>query len=131
MFGRRRRVAPVIHAPVIQTALPELSDERVFELLHDRLAELIGATGQWTLIPRTADDTDVFFHALKAHEVATLLTTLLATEKAELRGERSVEPTAFPWTPAPISVWVDPHTAPPASVAPTGAQNMALAGEIS
>ena len=106
MFGRRRRAAPVIQVPV-----PELSDEQVFELLHGKLAEIIGAHGQWTLVPRSDDDTDVIFHGLKAQQIATTLTSILGTQKAELRGERTAEPTALSWTPAPISVWAEPERA--------------------
>lgn len=104
MFGRRRRIAPVIQPPA-----PELSDEQVFELLHGSLAKLIGSRGDWTLVPRSDDDTDAIFQDLKADEVATSLTLALATAKAVLRGEREGEPTALPWTPAPISIWAEPE----------------------
>ena len=106
MFGRRRRVAPVIAAPV-----PELSDEQVFTLLHDQLSQLVGAQGKWTLVPRSESDTDVIFHGLKAHQIAASLAAVLRTETALLRGEVVAEPTALPWTPAPISVWAEPERA--------------------
>lgn len=106
MFGRRRRVAPVIQVPA-----PELSDEQIFDLLHSKLAELIGEQGQWTLVSRSADDTDVIFHGLKATQIATTLTGILSSQKAELRGEHPAEPTALSWTPAPISVWAEPARA--------------------
>lgn len=106
MFGRRRRVAAVIQAPP-----PELSDEQVFQLLHGTVSELIGVNGSWTLVPRSDDDTDVIFHDLKAHQIATALTALLQSNKAVLRGEHTAEPTALPWTPAPISVWAEPARA--------------------
>lgn len=106
MFGRRRRAAPVIQVPI-----PELSDEQVFELLHGKLAEIIGAHGQWTLVPRSDDDTDVIFHGLKVQQIAATLTGILSVQKAELRGERTAEPTALSWTPAPISVWAEPARA--------------------
>jgi hypothetical protein len=106
MFGRRRRVAPVVQAPA-----PELSDEQIFELLSSKLAEIVGARGAWTLVPRSVEDTDVIFHDLKSTQIATTLATLLRTEKATLRGESTGEPTALPWTPAPITVWAEPeHT---------------------
>lgn len=100
MFGRRRRVAPVIAAPV-----PELSDEQVFALLHNQLSELVGAQGKWTLVPRSDTDTDVIFHNLKAHQIAASLAAVLRTETSLLRGEVVAEPTALPWIPAPISGW--------------------------
>ncbi|HSP74833.1 MAG TPA: hypothetical protein VLO31_01295 [Cryobacterium sp.] len=112
MFGRRRRVEPV--APVTPPPVPELSDAQVFELLHTQIARLVGAQGQWTLVPRSSDDTDGIFHGLKANQIASTLAGVLRTETAVLRGEVIAEPTALPWTPAPISVWADPQagTAP-------------------
>jgi hypothetical protein len=106
MFGRRRRVAPVVQAPA-----PELSDEQIFELLNSKLAEIVGARGSWTLVPRSGDDTDVIFHDLKSTQIATTLATMLRTEKATLRGETAAEPTALPWTPVPITVWAEPEQA--------------------
>ncbi|MCU1447051.1 hypothetical protein [Cryobacterium sp.] len=139
MFGRRRRTAPVVLAPVVP-ALPELSDAQIFEHLHSALAELVGADGAWTLVPRQADDTDMIFHDLKASQIATSLTRILTTETTRLRTEEvaapaniaeprtdtpvdgitavtteailvssGAEPTALPWNPAPISVWAEQH----------------------
>lgn len=106
MFGRRRRAAPVVQAPA-----PELSEEQIFELLHTKLADLVGARGTWTLVPRAHGDTDVIFHGMKAEQIATSLTSTLTTATAVLRGEREAEPTALPWTPVPISVWAEPERA--------------------
>lgn len=103
MFGRRRRVAPVVQPPA-----PELSDEQILETIHTTLAELIGVDGSWTLTPRTIDDTDVIFHGLKTTQIAEIIATGLRVQKAVLRGEVTGEPAALPWTPAPISVWADP-----------------------
>ncbi|MBG6059723.1 hypothetical protein RCH16_003124 [Cryobacterium sp. MP_M5] len=108
MFGRRRRVAPVIAAPA-PVPVPELSDEQVFALLHEQLSQLVGAQGKWTLVPRSEGDTDVIFHGLKAHQIAASLSAVLRTETSLLRGEVVAEPTALPWTPAPISVWAEPE----------------------
>ncbi|MBX0299566.1 hypothetical protein K2F54_06205 [Cryobacterium sp. 1639] len=139
MFGRRRRTAPVVVAPVAP-ALPELSNAQIYEHLHGALAELVGENGAWTLVPRQADDTDVIFHGLKAHQIAAALTEILATETIRLRTEETAaprnvaeprtdtpvngitsvdtgallvssgaEPTALPWNPAPISVWAEQH----------------------
>ena len=112
VFGRQRRAAPAIQAPAA-----EPGDEQIFELLHGTLSELIGAHGRWTLVPRQSDDTDVIFHGMKAHQIATTLTALLQAQKAALRGEavsageHAAEPAALSWTPAPISVWAEPERA--------------------
>lgn len=124
MFGRRRRIAAVIQPP-----RPELSDEQTLELLHGALSGILGANGDWTLVPRRNDDTDVIFHGLKADEIANALARILATEKAILRGEREAEPAALPWTPAPISIWAEPAratvTAPIELAAPAPAADRA------
>jgi len=144
MFGRRRRVAAAlaVSAPVpTPVPAPTLSDEKILELLHDKIGELIGVNGRWTLVPRSADDTDVFFHGLKAAEIATDLSAALHVETAKLAAtaaaaivaapavvpaktgrlakartivvgdEAVIEPTALSWTPAPISVWAEPARA--------------------
>ena len=116
MFGRRRRVTPV--APVTPPPVPELSDSQIFDLLHTEIARLVGAQGQWTLVPRSIDDTDVIFHGLKANQIASTLATVLRTETAALRGEVIAEPTALPFSPAPISVWADPERADPERAGP-------------
>ncbi|WP_345063514.1 hypothetical protein [Leifsonia kafniensis] len=102
----------MIHTPVIQTPLPELSDERVYELLHGRIAQILGADGEWTLVPRSSADTDAIFHGLKAEEIAATLATILRVNTAELRGEVAAQPTSLPWSPAPITVWADAPSTP-------------------
>ncbi|TFD53264.1 hypothetical protein E3T46_04865 [Cryobacterium sp. Hh11] len=123
MFGRRRRRLAASAAMSVAAA-PVLGDEQIFELLHDKLGELIGETGAWTLSPRTPGDTDVIFHGLKAREIAVELTETILTEQATLRGESSGEPTALSWTPAPIVTWNEPVsiTAQPIDAAPIHTQ---------
>ncbi|TFB69079.1 hypothetical protein E3O06_16015 [Cryobacterium glaciale] len=107
MFGRRRRRLAA-NAVLSVAPAPVLRDEQIFELLHDRLRDLVGEHGAWTLVARNSDDTEVIFHGLKAREIATELTTAITTEQAALRGESSGEPTALSWTPAPIATWSEP-----------------------
>jgi hypothetical protein len=85
-----------------------LHDEQIFDLLHDKLKALVGEHGAWTLVARSANDTEVIFHGLKAREIATELTEAITTEQAALRGESSGEPTALSWRPAPITTWNEP-----------------------
>lgn len=114
---------------------PELNDEQILHLLHEKLAALVGVEGVWTLVPRTSDDTDVIFHGLKSAQIATDLALTLRAAKAALASEptavdvttpakrlskartstavidTAVEPTALSWTPAPISIWAEPESA--------------------
>ncbi|TFD68954.1 hypothetical protein [Cryobacterium ruanii] len=107
MFGRRRRRLAA-SAALSVAPVPVLRDERIFELLHDRLNALVGEHGAWTLVARTADDTEVIFHELKARAIASELTDAITTEQTVLRGESRGEPTALSWTPAPITTWSEP-----------------------
>jgi hypothetical protein len=121
MFGRRRRTRPVVLAPVVP-ALPELSSTQVYEHLQAALAELVGADGTWTLVPRQAGDTDMIFHDLKAAQIASTLTELLAAETIRLRTEH---------TEAPANV-AEPRTDTPAdgiTVVTTGAVLVASGAE--
>ena len=107
MFGRRRRRLAASAALTVAAA-PVLRDEQIFELLHDKLSALVGEHGAWTLVARSADDTEVIFHGLKARAIAIELTEAITAEQAELRGESVGEPTALSWTPAPITTWNEP-----------------------
>ena len=107
MFGRRRRRLAANAALTVAPA-PVLHDEQIFDVLHDKLKALVGEHGAWTLVARSANDTEVIFHGLKAREIATELAEAITTEQAALRGESSGEPTALSWTPAPITTWNEP-----------------------
>ena len=139
MFGRRRRRLAA-SAALSVASTPVLRDDQIFELLHDKLTALVGEHGAWTLVARSADDTDTIFHGLKAREIATELTDAITTEQAALRGETSGEPTALTWSPAPITTWSEPaarqaraRDAAPidAALANTALPNSALANTAS
>ena len=139
MFGRRRRRLAA-SAALSVASTPVLRDEQIFELLHDKLTALVGEHGAWTLVARSADDTEVIFHGLKARAIATELTDAITTQQAALRGESSGEPTALTWSPAPITTWSEPAAsqapargAAPINAAPTNAApiNAALASAAS
>jgi hypothetical protein len=80
MFGRRRHRAPETVAPPAPVTEPgiSLSEEHLFEKLRARLDQHMGATGDWTLVRRTAADTDTFFHEMAAFSLARELTTAIA-----------------------------------------------------
>jgi hypothetical protein len=134
MFGRRRRRLAA-SAALSVASTPVLRDEQIFELLHDKLTALVGEHGAWTLVARSADDTEVIFHGLKARAIATELTDAITTQQAALRGESSGEPTALTWSPAPITTWSEPAAsqAPARGAAPINAAptNAALASAAS
>ena len=120
MFGRRRHVAAVSAAPV-----PQLSESQILELVHQKLAEFVGERGEWTVSRRADADTDAIFHTILARSVAVGITAAIMDAKRKLEAGDPVEPglhvaeepasdeddilepAAFGWEPAPITVWTD------------------------
>jgi hypothetical protein len=125
MFGRRRHAAPVAVAPT-----PQLTDEQIFELVHTRLAAVLGERGEWTVSRRRDSDTDDIFHGVLAHSIAVTITDALRDARIRVEAgepspvtvihapdhaaapqpdpiEPEVEPAAFSWDPAPITIWTD------------------------
>jgi hypothetical protein len=127
MFGRRRHAAAVPAAPV-----PQLSEAQILELVHEKVAELIGERGEWSVSRRSQDDTDTIFHSVLAKSVTLTIATALFDAQRRLEAgeavaeeavpelvsvpqhlapeaDASVEaaPVSFGWEPAPITVWTD------------------------
>jgi hypothetical protein len=93
MFGRRRHAAPVAAAPV-----PQLSDAQILELVHTKVAELIGEKGEWTVVRRAQDDTDTIFHSILAQSVSVGIAAALAEARRRLEAG---EPLSAPQHLAP------------------------------
>ena len=88
MFGRRRHAAVVPAAPV-----PQLTDAQILELVHTKVAELIGENGEWTVIRRAHDDTDTIFHSILAQSVSVGIAAAIAEARRCLEaGEALSEP---------------------------------------
>ncbi|GAA2061454.1 hypothetical protein GCM10009820_25590 [Leifsonia soli] len=88
MFGRRRHAAAVPAAPV-----PQLTDAQVLELVHTKVAELIGEKGEWTVVRRAHDDTDTIFHSILAQSVSVGIAAAIAEARRRLEaGESLTEP---------------------------------------
>ncbi|KRC50728.1 hypothetical protein ASE16_06955 [Leifsonia sp. Root227] len=77
MFGRRRHAAAVPAALAPVPPVPQLTDAQILELVHTKVAELIGEHGEWTVSRRAADDTDTIFHSVLAQSVSLSITTAL------------------------------------------------------
>jgi len=76
MFGRRRHAAAVPAAPV-----PQLSEAQILEVVHQKVAELIGERGEWTVSRRSESDTDTIFHSVLAQSVSLGITTAILEAK--------------------------------------------------
>jgi hypothetical protein len=98
MFGRRRHRAPVTVAPPAPVPTPgvQLSEEQLFEKVRARLEQHMGANGDWTLVRRTAADTDTFFHEMAAFSLARELTTAIVGTTGADPAEHAVEALVLP-----------------------------------
>ena len=86
MFGRRRHAAAVPAAPV-----PQLSETQILELVHVKIAELIGERGEWTVSRRSDDDTDAIFHSILATSVSLSITSTLVDAQRRLEAGELIE----------------------------------------
>jgi hypothetical protein len=85
MFGRRRHAAEESAA---QT--PQLTDAHILALVHEKIAELIGEDGQWTVSRRSPDDTDTIFHTVLANSVAVSIATAITEARNRVSADESV-----------------------------------------
>lgn len=98
MFGRRRHAAAEVQvAPV-----PQLTDAQILEVVHTKIAELIGERGEWTVSRRSTDDTDSIFHSVLAQSVSVGITAALVEARRRLEaGETAVVVASEPQHRAP------------------------------
>jgi hypothetical protein len=116
MFRRWRRARLAAQAsahaaaPTPRPTAADLRGEHLFELLNAKLSEFIGPNGTWSLVRRTADDTDQIFHAMLTHQIAADLTRSVLDEREAVAVvvPAENEPLALSWQPAPLVVWADP-----------------------
>ncbi|NQX12891.1 hypothetical protein HQQ80_14750 [Microbacteriaceae bacterium VKM Ac-2855] len=133
MKFRLRRPKP----PVSQPAIPPLSQDQLFAVVHEKLAQFVGAEGAWVVTRRSHDDRDPIFHGMLARSLAHELSAAIQEEQVRegralpdeaspmtaaqpiMRASTepiplpelstSAEPAALSWHPEPITVWADPE----------------------
>jgi hypothetical protein len=70
-----------------------LTDAQILELVHTKVAELIGTNGEWTVIRRAQNDTDTIFHSILAQSVSVGIASAIAEARRRLEaGEALSEP---------------------------------------
>ena len=134
MFGRRRHAAAVPAAPV-----PQLTDAQILELVHTKVAELIGENGEWTVVRRAQDDTDTIFPSILAQSVSVGIAAALADARRRLEAGESLSApqhlapaVADEHAAAPVEQAVPAHVAveaPAAEEAPAEAEPAAFGWE--
>ncbi|MGH1522780.1 hypothetical protein ACRAWC_01270 [Leifsonia sp. L25] len=98
MFGRRRHAAAEVQAAPV----PQLTDAQILEVVHIKIAELIGERGEWTVSRRSTDDTDSIFHSVLAQSVSVGITAALVEARRRLEaGETTVVVASEPQHRAP------------------------------
>ncbi|WP_348787378.1 hypothetical protein [Leifsonia sp. NPDC080035] len=90
MFGRRRHAA----AEVPAAPVPQLTDAQILELVHRKVAELIGENGEWTVNRRSADDTDAIFHSILAQSVAVDITAAIVEARRRVQAGEAIDAAA-------------------------------------
>src|SRR6478735_6168491 len=102
MFGRRRHAA----AEVVAAPTPKLTDAQILELVHGKVAELIGERGEWTVSRRQADDTDTIFHSILAQSVSVGIAAAIVEDRNRIEAGE------------PLAVSAPQHLAPPVADRP-------------
>lgn len=113
MFGRRRHAAAEVQAAPV----PQLTDAQILEVVHTKIAELIGERGEWTVSRRSTDDTDAIFHSVLAQSVSVGIAAALVEARRRLEaGEATVVVASEPQHRAPAEVVAIEEAAPVAEV---------------
>lgn len=70
--------------------VPQLTDAQILELVHGKVAELIGEDGEWTVVRRAQDDTDTIFHSILAQSVSVGIAAAIADGRRRLEAGESL-----------------------------------------
>lgn len=70
--------------------VPQLTDAQILELVHGKVAELIGEDGEWTVVRRAEDDTDTIFHSILAQSVSVGIAAAIADARRRLEAGESL-----------------------------------------
>ncbi len=102
-FGRRKHAAPALATPtsaatssatppassaaVTAPVVPRLSDELIFSVVQQKLVDVFGEDGQWTVTRRSDDESDTIFQEVFVHSLATAVTAGVTAARASLQAE--------------------------------------------
>lgn len=77
MKFRLRRQKPAVSQPVS----PPLSQDQLFAVVHEKLAQFVGSEGAWVVTRRSHDDRDPIFHGMLARSIAHELSAAIQEEQ--------------------------------------------------
>lgn len=121
MFGRRRRSqVPVI--PPTPAPSADLSPDEVYDLVSRKVLDALGPEGRYSLVLRSASDTDAIFSQLAARSLSLAITRSIVGTDAVPRhvpthGKAAAAESARR-EHAAIAVWADPRRHDPDAVDP-------------
>lgn len=121
MFGRRRRPQVPVAAPTAPSTAP-LSPDEVYDLVNRKVLDALGPDGRYSLVLRSAADTDAIFSQLAARSLSLAITRSIvgdaeAATHAPTHGKATAVESARR-EHAAIAVWADPRRHDPDAVDP-------------
>lgn len=120
MFGRRRR-AQVPASPPTPSSNVGLSPDEVYDLVNRKVLDALGPDGRYSLVLRSAADTDAIFSQLAARSLSLAITRSLVGTDTAAHVPTHGKATAAEYARrehAAIAVWADPLRHDPDSVDP-------------
>ncbi len=129
MFGRRRRAQIPMTRPAAPSHEP-LSPDEVYELVSRRVGEALGPDGRYSLVLRSAADTDAIFSQLASRSLSLAVTRAIVGHDVVVgpsaHGRTAAAETALREQTA-IAVWADPLRHDPDAVDPAIVSPLAAA----
>jgi hypothetical protein len=121
MFGRRRRAQVPVDPPIGQQQKPLTPDE-VYALVNKRVLDALGPDGRYSLVLRSAADTDAIFSQLAARSLSLAITRSIVgpeslASRPSTHGRSAVESAQLEHRT--IAVWADPRRHDPDVVDPS------------
>lgn len=121
MFGRRRRSQVPVAAPTASPTAP-LSPDQVYDLVNRKVLDALGPDGRYSLVLRSAADTDAIFSQLAARSLSLAITrSIVGSDETAthvpIHGKTTAAESARR-EHAAIAVWADPRRHDPDSVDP-------------
>ncbi|NQX26816.1 hypothetical protein HQQ81_05555 [Microbacteriaceae bacterium VKM Ac-2854] len=112
MKFRLRRQKPAVSQPVS----PPLSQDQLFAVVHEKLAQFVGSEGAWVVTRRSHDDRDPIFHGMLARSLAHELSAAIQEEQERAGNAAPAEASPITAAIPVMRASTEPITVPAPSV---------------